>query len=364
MPSGIQNWSTTAASNATADSAINMSEGMAPSAVNDGIRAQMAVLAKWRDDIAGGLTTGGTSTAYTLTTSTIFTTLALLSGQTLTVRFNATNGASPTLNVDSLGAKAIQTASGTAVPTGALLANSIHRVTYDNSIPAFLLHDRPAAFGALAAGALTLSDILRGADGSVSAPAVSFSADTDTGFYRIGANNFGAACNGAKVLDIGTGGLGVTGALTSSGALTAASAALTSASTVGGSQILVRSDVADQAAQEAASSITNYTSPGRQQYHPSACKAWAYITGTPPTTVSAGYNVASVTKDGGGTFTVTLTTAMSSANWAGIAIAAGVSRRFVTATAQTASTITFIFDTAGGGASDPVAFSFFAFGDQ
>jgi hypothetical protein len=144
MPSGLHNWSQTASSNASADSAINWAEGQAPSSVNDSARAVMAVLAKHRDDTAGSLTTGGTSTAYTLTTNTVFTTLALLSGQRLKVKFNATNGASATLNVDGLGAKALQLYSGTAVPTGMITANSIWDVTYDNSIPAFIVAGIPA----------------------------------------------------------------------------------------------------------------------------------------------------------------------------------------------------------------------------
>jgi hypothetical protein len=113
---------------------------MAPSAVNDSARALMAAAAKFRDDNAGALTTGGTSTAYTLTSNQVFATLTAMNGMSLTVRFDETNGAAPTLNVDSLGAKAIQTASGTAVGSGVLLANSVHNLTYDNSIPAFLVH--------------------------------------------------------------------------------------------------------------------------------------------------------------------------------------------------------------------------------
>lgn len=50
-------------------------------------------------------------------------------------------------------------------------------------------------------------------DGTVSAPAFSFSNDADTGIYRIGANNLGISANGAKVLDVSTSGLDVTGAL-------------------------------------------------------------------------------------------------------------------------------------------------------
>ena len=47
--------------------------------------------------------------------------------------------------------------------------------------------------------------------GVVSAPAYSWASDNDTGIYRIGANNIGVAANGAKVLDIATTGLTVTG---------------------------------------------------------------------------------------------------------------------------------------------------------
>lgn len=59
---------------------------------------------------------------------------------------------------------------------------------------------------------------MRGPNGTVSLPGYSFASDSDTGWYRIGANNIGISCNGAKVLDIGTSGLGVTGNLTVSGA--------------------------------------------------------------------------------------------------------------------------------------------------
>jgi hypothetical protein len=101
----------------------------------------MASVAKYRDDTEGTLTTGGTSTAYSVTTGQSFASLSALDGNKLTLRFNATNGASPTLAVDGLAAKAINTDVSTAVATGAILANSVHTVTYDNSNSCFLLHD-------------------------------------------------------------------------------------------------------------------------------------------------------------------------------------------------------------------------------
>lgn len=57
-------------------------------------------------------------------------------------------------------------------------------------------------------------------DGTVAAPAINFTADTDSGLYRVGANNIGVAVSGAKVLDVATTGLAVTGTLSSTGAIT------------------------------------------------------------------------------------------------------------------------------------------------
>jgi len=51
--------------------------------------------------------------------------------------------------------------------------------------------------------------------------------DLDTGIYRIGGGNLGVACDGAKVLDIATTGLAVTGTLSSTGALSSDSLTLT-----------------------------------------------------------------------------------------------------------------------------------------
>jgi len=66
---------------------------------------------------------------------------------------------------------------------------------------------------ALGGGATNFSLVQVG-NGAVVTPAYSFTNDTDTGFYRIGANEIGASVNGANVLDIETGGLAVTGILT------------------------------------------------------------------------------------------------------------------------------------------------------
>jgi len=139
----LYKWSQTAASNSNADATINWAEGMAPSAVNDSARAMMAAIAKYRDDNSGSLTTGGTSTAYTLTTNQVFASLATMSGQTVRVRMSATNGASPTLNVDSLGAKNIVSATGVAVATSALKSGAVYDFVYNNSTSEWTVINAP-----------------------------------------------------------------------------------------------------------------------------------------------------------------------------------------------------------------------------
>jgi hypothetical protein len=57
-------------------------------------------------------------------------------------------------------------------------------------------------------------------DGTVSAPSVTFSADLNTGLYRIGADNLGVTVGGAKAVDIGAGATSVVGSITSADATT------------------------------------------------------------------------------------------------------------------------------------------------
>lgn len=130
-------WSTTAATNATADPTINWSEGMSPSSVNDSARAMMAVLAKWRNDISGANTTGGSSTAFTLTTSEGVSSPPS-NGQMISFVAHTTSGTSPTLQVDGGTAYPLWL-NGAAAPTGTLVANTPYRVAFSVASSAWLL---------------------------------------------------------------------------------------------------------------------------------------------------------------------------------------------------------------------------------
>lgn len=136
MATSVFSWSTTAGTNASADSNINWAEGQLPSTVNDSARAMMAALAAWRLDSGGYVTTGGTSTAYTLTsTQTISSRSAGFVGFTA----HATNGTPVTLNVDGTGASPLRAKTGVALPAGYIVAGGHYVVTWDSSSSEWLL---------------------------------------------------------------------------------------------------------------------------------------------------------------------------------------------------------------------------------
>ncbi|HXN87989.1 MAG TPA: phage terminase large subunit, partial [Methylocella sp.] len=108
----------------------------------DGIiifRGMQAAAAKYRDDIAGAIVTSGTSTAYTVSTFQVFDTLAHLNGQMIAFTPHATNGATVTLNVDSLGARPLRTSPGGELLAGTIIQGTPYVATYNNSDSAFYL---------------------------------------------------------------------------------------------------------------------------------------------------------------------------------------------------------------------------------
>lgn len=136
----LYKWSQTASADATADATINWAEGQAPSSINDSARAMMAATAKYRDDIAGAIVTGGTSTAYTVSSFEVFDTLAHLSGQIIAFTPHITNGAGPvTLNVDVLGGKPLRAVPNVDLVAGVLIQGTPYIALYNNADGAFYL---------------------------------------------------------------------------------------------------------------------------------------------------------------------------------------------------------------------------------
>lgn len=125
MTSTVWDWSTTAASN-TAVAGISIAEGMDPGNVNNGMRAIMAASkgASW-----GGIS-GGTANAQTVTLAPVPT--AYAAGMTIAFVVGTTNTGAATLNVNSLGTKAVQLFTA-ALSGGELTANHVAIVVYDGT---------------------------------------------------------------------------------------------------------------------------------------------------------------------------------------------------------------------------------------
>lgn len=132
----VKSWSTTAADNDDADTAngIIFTEGQAPSTVNNSMRALMAEIKKDYDRSAGWTyaagTVGGTADAITLTHSPA--PAAYAAGQRFAFKATATNTGAVTVNVDTLGAKAVQYR-GAALAAGDITNGNVVVIVYDGT---------------------------------------------------------------------------------------------------------------------------------------------------------------------------------------------------------------------------------------
>lgn len=124
-------WSKTAADNDDADATVNWLEGQLPSTVNNSARAMMASWASWRDDNNGTLSTAGSSNTYTIAAPNVSYTL--IDGLTISARANHTNTGAATLNVNSLGAKAIRGAGDVALVANQIKSGAHYKFQYNSS---------------------------------------------------------------------------------------------------------------------------------------------------------------------------------------------------------------------------------------
>lgn len=134
MAGNVYSWSTTAASNATADSDVNWAEGQLPGTVNGSARAMMAGVASWLKDTNGTITSGGSANAYTIASSTAYA--ALATGLRIVFKANHTNTGAATLTLNALTSKAIRMVSPAgdiALPASAIVSAGHYEVEYDSA---------------------------------------------------------------------------------------------------------------------------------------------------------------------------------------------------------------------------------------
>lgn len=170
--------------------------------------------------------------------------------------------------------------------------------------------------------------------GSAGAPGISFDGDADTGMYRIGANNIGLACSGAKVVDVASGTVGVTGAVTASNGLTVTrSSSNTDAVTATGNgtgkaAVLAAGTASTGAAQTTAAELTNGnlklsgTAPNKTVALANTLtplnipKCWGRVVSGGSPTVTDGFSVTSVAVNSTNYLRVTMAQAMADTNYA------------------------------------------------
>lgn len=130
-----------------------------------------------------------------------------------------------------------------------------------------------------------------------------------------------------------------------------------------GNEYIASLIAATQAQQEAGSVTTAFVTPGRQQYHNSAAKAWAVETQSGGTYSNpASYNITSISKNSTGNLTIAIATDFSSANWVAVVTP---SESFIVGCCanRAAGAVDVIMRTNGDVAADS-GFSFVGFGDQ
>ena len=127
----IKDLSTTDASNNGTAANAGFPEAMPPSDVNNAARALEGMIARIYADTNGTLATTGSANAYLLAPNRTIS--AVAAGDAFLVKANHANTGAATLNVSSLGAKAIVLPSGAALAGGEIQADGIYLVAYDGT---------------------------------------------------------------------------------------------------------------------------------------------------------------------------------------------------------------------------------------
>ena len=150
------------------------------------------------------------------------------------ITINATDG---NITLDD-GTAAAPALNFTNYPTTGLYSSAANAIGFATSGVA---RAAISSTGLAVTGTITPTGSVHAAAGSVGNPSLAFNADQDTGLFNIGANNLGVAIGGAKVLDVASTGLTVTGALGATSLTSPALTALTLGTGTSGAAITVLS---------------------------------------------------------------------------------------------------------------------------
>ncbi len=315
VPSAITDLSTTPASNSPAGSE-------SPATTDDYFRSHAAFIAQLRAVIGGATdasiptswpaaldlvtqsrnsgTTGGTSTAYTLTPATAIASYS--AGMTFWVRFHVASGASPTLMISGLAsppALVRQNASGAFVAIGAgdIPLNHASRVTLLSASQA-LVEDMPPAADLLNSIRI---DVASAATVDLTAAAPNTRNINITGTNAISA--FTVAAGQVYFVRFA-------GALTLTNNASIVTQSGASITTTAGDTCIIRATAAN---------VVEVLSYKTWAMPKSECTAWVNFNGTGTVAIRDSYKVSSITDNGVGKYTVNFATSMNNANYSAVA---------------------------------------------
>jgi microcystin-dependent protein len=124
----------------TLTSDVEETKGAFGSGTKEVLAGPLASTSMFQEDISGAIVTGGSLTAYTISSFRKYDTLARLHGNMIAFTPHVTNGQTVTLNVDALGAKPLRLAPGVDLQSNTLSPGTPYTATYSNVDGAWYLH--------------------------------------------------------------------------------------------------------------------------------------------------------------------------------------------------------------------------------
>ena len=129
--SEVKDLSTTDASNTGTAANAGFPENMKPSDVNNAARALEGMIARWYADSNGSISSGGSSSAYTLAASRTIS--AIAAGDSFIFKANHASTGASTIAIDGLATKAIKKKNDQAIAANDIEAGSICHIVYDGT---------------------------------------------------------------------------------------------------------------------------------------------------------------------------------------------------------------------------------------
>ena len=127
----VKDLNTTDASNTGTAANAGFPENMKPSDVNNASRALCGMIARWYADSNGSISSGGSSSAYTLAASRTIS--AIAAGDSFIFKANHASTGASTIAIDGLATKAIKKKNDQAIAANDIEAGSICHIVYDGT---------------------------------------------------------------------------------------------------------------------------------------------------------------------------------------------------------------------------------------